>query len=152
MAPLLQKWDWLQRSYCLAKDNPHGPVCFPPHPRRLEMRGGSWGAPCPTLAWPASTPGLPLSTEEELQLQSSFQVAQLQGWANRILISNPIHTRNYSIKPSMSFKRRNELQCVQHAFSWSSGYVINCTLRIDTCLLWLGFLKDHHNIYFLHVF
>ena len=51
----------------------------------------------------------------------------------------------------MSFKRRNELQCVQQAFSWSSGYVTNCTLRIDTRLLWLGFLKDH-NIYFLHVY
>ena len=78
-------------------------------------------------------------------------MAQLQGWANRILISNPIHTRNYRIKPSMSFKKRNELQCVQQAFSWSSGYVTNCTLRIDTRLLWLGFLKDH-NIYFLHVY
>ena len=107
----------------------------------------------PALSWHGQhPPRLPLSREEWLQLQSSCQTAQLQGWANRILISNPIHTRNYHMKPSMSFKRRNELQCVQHAFSWSSGYVTNCTLRIDTCLLWLGFLKDHYNIYFLHVY
>lgn len=111
------------------------------------MRGGSWGAPCPVLAWPASTastvrrgcscsPLVKQPSSRDGQMKFDFE-----SYTQGITTWNP----PWASREEMSYNVFS-MHFLDPLVMWQ------CTLRIDTCLLWLGFLKDHYNIYFLHVY